>query len=494
MDKNYFFRRQFLIGKNIENKLCWDYIDLKNEFKLFYNGDLEISIKENKDRKLILIGYALDPDNFKFNNSNILENLLNNNKFNDLFNKTCSFGGRWLIIYVSNDEFKILTDPTSLRRIYYTIDDEFLIGSDPNIINYFKEQKKSSDNQLYKYLNSSYYELEEKIWFSDRTKYNNIRKVLPNKYLDIDKRTTYRFWVDLPNDFTYEQNLKRIAHILINELKAISLRDRGIIQSISAGLDSRIMYAASKRANLSPIYFVSTKNILSDNDPDIYMPKKILKDYGDELIVLSNLEDFREDFLNIYNKNVDEARKLPKNLTIQALMDNYDNFYMITGNIAEVIENYYDRDVAYSGKEISEILGIPKYITFFNDSFDEWINETRSFLNDHNDIIPMKLFHWELDTGSWGTFYQAESDIAVDEFPPFNNREIFLRFWKCSNLKKYGKKEVYLDLLRILDKNLLNYPINPLTLKGKILKAIHLKLSYRRRMQLKILIRKLKQQ
>ncbi|MDY3007037.1 hypothetical protein [Anaerococcus porci] len=489
MEKELLFRRQFIIGKNIDNKLNWNKTQLSNELVLYNHKDLNIEIEENDETKFILLGFAVDPDHISWSNSDIIKNIAKKSRnFKSMAELTINLGGRWLIIFDRDNELKILTDPASLRRLFYTKTNELLIGSSIAIINYYKEQNLSKDPKLLKFINSKFYRINEDEWYIDGTIYDNIFKVLPNTYLDVIKRKTFRFWIDIDKT-GYEENIKRVADILVNEIKALYSRTDNVFLSISSGLDSRIMLGAIHKANLDIKAFVSTMNFLTEKSSDVYIPKKILSDYGEELIILNNLEELREDFLDIYERSIESARKLPKNLTIQAIYDRFDNPYIITGNVAEVIAHDFDKDDAKDGAELSKLIGIPKDIDYFNKYLDQWLDSIKPLLEEHEDIIPMKLFRWEIITGNWGTLYQAESDIANEEFPPFNNREIFLRFWQASLEKNCGKHEVYIDVLKLLDEKLLNYPINPLNRKEKITKFLKNNISHTNYMRLRNLLK-----
>ena len=142
MKEKLLFRRQFIIGKNLENKLEWDKENLVDGLTLYNHADLQKESVSLGNKKLILLGYIINPDNFKEDNKIIIEKLFENSyDFDDLIKQTVNLAGRWLILYINNDEFKILTDPSSLRRIFYTKKDELIIGSDTSIINYFKKQE-----------------------------------------------------------------------------------------------------------------------------------------------------------------------------------------------------------------------------------------------------------------------------------------------------------------------------------------------------------------
>lgn len=52
---------------------------------------------------------------------------------------------------------------------------------------------------------------------------------------------------------------------------------------------------------------------------------------------------------------------------------------------------------------------------------------------------------------NWGSQYQQEADLAMEEFAPFNNREIILRLLDLSKNKDY--KDVFDDIIIILIQN-----------------------------------------
>ena len=63
----------------------------------------------------------------------------------------------------------------------------------------------------------------------------------------------------------------------------------------------------------------------------------------------------------------------------------------------------------------------------------------------------MKLFYWEMRMPNWGSQYQQEADLAMEESAPFNNREIILKLLDLSKNKDY--KDVFDDIIIILIQN-----------------------------------------
>lgn len=63
---------------------------------------------------------------------------------------------------------------------------------------------------------------------------------MPNSYLDIKTGKVSDFWIDIDKK-SYEENIKIVSELLVDELKAISLRPGEKIQSLTAGYDSRVI-------------------------------------------------------------------------------------------------------------------------------------------------------------------------------------------------------------------------------------------------------------
>lgn len=229
-------------------------------------------------------------------------------------------------------------------------------------------------------------------------------------------------------------------------------------------------------------------NILRKDSADIVVASKILKDYDKDLKIIDNLKELDDEFLKIYKKNIDKASVLPKTLTIQYFFDKNEDLIHVTGNNSAVFKDYYEKTSAENGKEISKLIGIPKDLKIFEKDFDSWIEEVREIvLND--DLDMMKLFYWENRLPNWGCQYQAESDIAIEEFPPFNNREIFLRLLNASKDSKKSEEDIFKDIIKYLDPNLLSYPFNPESGSQRIKSFIKSKVSKRTWEKIKSLLK-----
>lgn len=480
---DFSFRRQFIIKEGIGPK-DWKNISLLDDYKIFLHPDLGFYQSFCKERSLILLGFIIDPYKAEDLNQDIIDRLIKDClDFDTLLEKSKSMSGRWVLIYKDGKEIKIFTDPSGLRQVHFS-NDFSIIGSDTALINKYLQKNPRDDEDFKAYISSKFYKINEMEWYGPSSFYKNINKLIPNHYIDLGGKSVRRFWLKF-DKLSYDESIKRVGDILINELRAIDKRDIKKVQSLTGGFDSRLIFGASHRAGVDFPIFLSTMNKLDRNSPDIKIAQNILNDYGKKLYIIDDLEDLRDDFLNLYKKSIDNAQILDKTLTIQYFYDRKEDFVHISGNLSAVFKDYYDKEMIKNGKDISRLVGIPKDLKIFDNYFNIWLDDAKDIASKEN-IDIMKLFYWENRLPNWGVQYIQEQDIAMEEYPPFNNREIFLR------LLYLNKKEemIFKDLLAYLDPKLLAYPINPKSAIAGLKDFVKSRISKRSWEKLKTIIKK----
>ena len=492
MNEKLLFRRQFVITKRANKLKSWKESNLFDEYNLYTHPDLNVIDIRIDDKRAILLGFFVDPDHINYSDYNILKTMLEkSNNFSDFQKKSLSLTGRWILIFLSDREKKIFSDPATSRHIYYSTGSEMIIASNPNTINFYVNHPKNDDPEYLEYTSSKFYNINEGEWYLDLTGYKDIFKLLPNHYYDMDSNKSQRYWIDV-NYNNYNNTIDRVRDLLVNSFKAIDKRDYYKILSLTSGFDSRVIYAASSYAGIDTKYFLSTMNILKANNPDLAIAKKILNDDNKKLIILDKLDPLTDEFTYYYKKNIADSQILPKTLTAQYLLEspNFpDNTLYITGNNSAVFKDYYEKREASSGKEIAKLTGMPKKYTIFDESFDKRIQENESLINEAK-INMMDLFYWEHRLANFGVKYVANQDIAVDEFSAFNNREIFVLLMKAKYENKIDHNVIFKDIINKLDPKLMTYPINPSSGKDKLANFVKKNVSKRTWENIKLVSKK----
>ncbi|HDR6246177.1 TPA: hypothetical protein QCU24_003962 [Bacillus cereus] len=494
-NKGLTYRRQFILGCNYVEKLeNWKRTPLKNGLNLTSHPDLELTQVECNGIELTLLGFFIDPYNPKRSNQDNLECILDGaNSFDDVLKNTYSYSGRWVIIYNDPKESKVFNDPCGMRQVYYTIKDKKIwCGSQPNILADVLNYKQDTDSNLVEFISSPNFEKEEKSWFGEGTLFREIKHLMPNKYLNLNNKTTKRYWIDEESTLSLDETVVSVCEILKGSLIAIEERYNPML-AVTAGWDSRVLLAASKSIKENVHYFVSTMNTLNPEHMDIKIPNTLLNKLGLKLNVISNISPLRKEFKDVLEKNVSMARDLPKTLTIQHHYDYLGDKININGNASEIARMYYGE---YHPENINtvylaDISGYSscKYVIH---SLEKWYLEAKEVSKDHN-IDIMDLFYWEQRMGNWGTMYQAEQDIAIEEFCPFNNRKLLMQLLKVD--KKYRRSpdyKIYQKIIRNLWEETLSEPINPVNLKGKVKRVIIKIMPESMKRNLKSLVKSLK--
>lgn len=463
------YRRQFLMGKNASIK-GWEVVEIKNDLRAAVHPDLEYEQIIVGNCHITLLGYLINPYHPNNNNLDNLKMLaVGVETFEDLIKNTYEYSGRWVLIYNNQQEVKLMNDPCGMRQVYYKFDETGIwCGSQPTIIANTIGVDRNTDEDVLEYLSSDYYENEERPWYGDGTAYKGVKHLIPNHYLNLGTGKVTRFWIENEEINNFEQSVEEAKEILTGSLTAINNRFDPML-AVTAGWDSRLLLAATKHIKEDIYYFISTMNIFNNEHMDIKTPKNLLEKLELKLHVIDDLPELREEFMGVLEKNVFNARRLPKTLTIQYHNDFLSDKISVNGNGSEIARSFYghkhpnDIDVDY----LLKIIACPKY-PYIEYELEKWLGEAKK-VSKEKGIHLMDLFYWEQRMGNWGSMYQSEQDIAIDEFSPYNNRKLLMTLLKVDVQYRISPEHLlYKRLIEDLWSDTLSEPINPESLKMKV--------------------------
>ena len=462
------YRRQFLLTSEDVN-LCWHKTQVNNTLHVYNHPDLNVEVYGKDNRKIILLGYIIDSEQ-SISQSEILSNLINSSgNFSELCGLTYALTGRFVLIYVENQEVKILNDPCGLRSVYYSFEeDRIFIGSSPMIIADVQGKKETKNTQILEFINSPEFTLNESAWFGDKTIFDNIFHVMPNHYLDCEKQKVERYWIGKITNLNLTDVVMSVGEMLQNSIVEMSRRVP-IQLAVTAGWDSRILLAASKQTKVTTKYFVSSMDILPDSHMDIKIPNLLAKNNDFEIEVIRNITEIDEEFIEILKRNVMNARVLPKTKTIYHFYRNKEKRVTINGNASEISRLFYGivADEFVTAEYLAKLMNYEKF-EFVVAEFQSWLDNTREFAKT-NQIPLLDLFYWEQRMGNWGVHYPNEQDIAVDEFTPFNNRKLIIELMCIQNeYREESNNVLYKQIIESMWPELMQVPVNPLSLKQKV--------------------------
>ncbi len=472
-EEQLLFRRQYIAGpRYIDTLPGWQKIAISDEWVVTAHPDLEVTQVCKEELQLTLLGFFIDPYHPEHNNQEVLEHLGKRaHTFTDIAALTENLGGRWVLICKEGESVKIFHDMCGLRQIFYTIHmQEQWFSSQPSLLLEFVEHSFPLDQWSMSFMNSPQFEYTERSWPGDATPYQHIKHLLPNHYLDLQERKVVRYWPTKSLPVMRIDEVVEEAAVILKGLLEGAARRYSLMLPVSAGWDSRTLLAASKAIKEEMFFYVSKHGRLTDESPDIDVPRRLFPRLGLPFHVLDCRETMDESFKQLFERNVTLARNIPKALTIYHHFKYSQGMVNVCGNGSEIA-----RKCVYTYYDVKTIT--PKFlakISFYKNNefaiyqYDRWLQEVKHYPEEYR-INLLDLHYWEQRMGNWGAMYPAEQDIAVEEFSPFNHKRLITVLMSVD--EKYRRPPHYLlyhELIRKLWGDVLIEPINP----QPIIKAI----------------------
>lgn len=470
------FRRQYLLGPAFIDQLSsWSRIAIEGVGYLTFHPDLRVTQVSSCEKSLTLLGYILDPNQPHHSDQEILERLLENlNSADELVNALERLAGRYAIVLRLKNHRRILTDPAGFRQVFYhrNRSGSILCGSQPGIFAHCGELQE--DPEFAEFSRSRYFRSDAEYWFPGTgSPYKDVRHLLPNTYLDLDNGSAVRYWpnANLPS-ITVDECVEATAPILKGTIAAAAHRFK-LALAITAGLDSRILFAASNDNQNSIFYYTQSSGTQQNNRGDILVPRQLLAMLGLEHHSVVCPENIDPGFLGIYEKNFPFAH-LSKGAKIFSSYElfNPTGFVVVNGVGNEITRCFYHSCSLENmdGSALAKAAGMDNEAYAIN-RFQEWLE---SIAPNRFNFDLRDLFYWEQRMGNWAAMVFAEADIAHETLSPYNCRYLLTNFLSVDVKHRQGPSyTLYRQLIKRLWPEALLVPINPpRTLGGKVKKAI----------------------
>lgn len=485
-NKKLHFRRQFILGpKEVYPSDDWACIKIMKNLFLSTHPDLSVHKTEEKNNIILLIGYILDPYHTFWDSDQIVQYLIkSSSNIDDLFENISVMGGRYVLIARINDESIIFNDPVGYRQIYYTIDKEgntWCASQPARIAEAIEinedERIKNELNKIELFKDTSEYWLPGEL-----TIYNNVHHLIPNHYLNLDKKRVYRFW---PKNNIEPLSLNEVAEDSSKLMQGImkSAANRfNLALGVTAGADTRVILAASKDIANKIYFFTYTHPGLDENGPDIAIPRQILEANGLDHHIIPYDDNMDDDFKYHFFQNTQIPRVMKgnnANTVYKYFKKTSKEMLVCNGEIGGIAKRFYRLPyfLPLNGTVLS-ILTKMAGSKHIEESHERWL-ESAKIAQKHG-IHILDLLYLEGRMANWSSMATSEYDIAFDSLSPFNCRRIIQNFlYAPKNYRKSGSYKIHNALINYMWPELSKYPINPqIGIKNKIKKRIFYSNTY----------------
>jgi len=419
------FRRQFLLGpRPFAPTPHWTHRALRHGLTLSVHPDLQVFSETLGATSVALLGFALDPFNPARNETDIVHSLTAGaSDVLKLSSLTKPLAGRWAIIYQNSEGTYLFTDPCGFRAVFFYRDgNDFWCGSQPEIIKANCRLRWNTDEKLLQFLLSPRLGPRRIRMVGTKTVYEGCLHLLPNHYLDVNRFEQVRYFPTgtLP-DLATSDVIDTCRAMLEGIFAGIVARQK-VMMALTAGWDSRVLLAASRKVSQEIEYYIDQTGVLPEYHPDVRVPRRLAKRLGIGFVVLDSADDMPGWFSSVLAANVTGARMLPKTRTICAMLASGESRIVINGVGGEISRNNWDDGGlnlrALAPRELVRMFWIVDH-PFSVQEAERWQQVLLTLDDRVNSTV---LFFWEHRLGNWGAQYVAEQDIAVDTLHPFNCR------------------------------------------------------------------------
>jgi hypothetical protein len=412
---------------------------------LYYHPELVITRSTLGEKELIMLGSMYDWETPAQSNQQLLDSLICTNSFEKFLVELSKYAGHYVILYCDNTSFLIINDAAAQREIYY--DTSFTtFGSQPKLMCEVIDPKQHTLPKAVEFYASREF-LSRKMFVGDTTHLENIKHLLPNHYLDINKKETVRYFPSMPvARLSVKEVTPRAAQMLKGYIKAVAMRKK-LAMAVTGGYDSRVLFLASLDEDCT--YFVLQHKNMDANHYDITVPQRLTKLHARSFEVIPDAETFED-----VSDSVDFQRVIPR------AGKYFENHIYLNGNVSEIARSYLSFSKKISAEDLAFIGGYHRS-AFVADIYSRWIENVTIFQTNGYDM--MDMYYWEEKMGIRAAKEKTMMNvIGKEEFSPFCSRDLLVLLLSTPHKDRdYYMNKLYNSILLELSPQALKIPINP---------------------------------
>jgi hypothetical protein len=252
-------------------------------------------------------------------------------------------------------------------------------------------------------------------------------------------------------------------------MQAVAMRFR-LSLALTAGRDSRLILASSKKIAEQIHYFTGIYWTLNKKSPDIVIPAKLLSQFNIKYQAIQCPNKMSPAFAKIYNANVTPVHEVYGTIAQGFYAKLPQDRVMLIGSAIPIVKgacHSYRQNDKITPSVFAKAMNVSDSVFALNSTL-EWLNGTR---NNIYNIDIMDLFQWEILEGNWQAMSQLEWDLVTKEiFVPYNNRYLITLMLGVEKTHRINPEyRLHEALIRKMWPELLKLPINTYEKKSKII-------------------------
>lgn len=411
------------------------------KYTVYTDGNTPFVCASNETVACAIFGIAVNVVTGKKDNlaKEIVENCSN---MEDLVAYEQLLGGKYMLLYRNEERYYVLCDATSSIPIYYNTDEPFICASNcQDIVN--ARQYRIDEELAYIRKNG---DISQAMPY-DITPFRQIKQLIPNHYLDVNKQVSVRFVNSLHKQKSISvEEATDIALPMIKNILNLYLQRYKIYCPITSGRDSRVVLSFLQDAHAAFTCYTIKHPEHNNRSQDVVIPV--------ELCEKVNLE-------HKIVKDITLSEVLIKQMDLILGKECYS---LRTLRIAQTINEYFGDGAIINGdiigqvgkcslhRDIPSVFATPSYFrcklhNYSNGAklqLKQWMDEIK---RSGEKVNYFDLFSVENRLGRWAgqenTIYNTLGQVYLNIF---NSRSIIYT-WSAVEREKRKKSLLHLDLL-----------------------------------------------
>ena len=463
------FRRQFILGPAfVENFSGWRRIEIRKRIRVTAHPDLPVTHARSGPCSVTLLGYMLDPQNPESTDREIVGRLLDGLRrglsAEVAPEATEALGGRWVLVVDDGVRVLLFQDPMGLRSAFWTdpsMTGAVWVASQPAPLAELLglERDKAAQDEFVS--SDVYREWAEYRWPADATPYRAVRRLLPNRMLDVLGGRTKRYWPARGlRRFSLEECVEAASGLLVGLIRAAARRFP-LSLATTAGWDTRLILAASKDVAGELSFFTF---LHSERKADITTAPRLVRRLGFSHTMIDFPDRASAEFASLYKRNVTDAHEAWAGIAEAGCSAWPEGRVCMTGNGAEIVRSRPLPAEPLTARNLARWMSPDNRFrdrlasnSFALKAWGRWLAD----LPERTDILPWDLFFWDTDCGYFAATGEAEFDIVYESFTPFSCRRLLETMLGVEEQWRLEKQPAhYLAIIRRLWPEALSEPIN----------------------------------
>ena len=459
------FRNQYILtNKAIKVTEDINQLSIAN-FSLHFGKDIEHYTIQKGNKQITLLGYVFHCYNNKIEQE-LITNLFELNEQALLDELDCWCGH--FVVFIAGETFQVYNDACASFKVFYGENDGYKsIGSDPKILTRFLNFKEDKRPEKLKFYQSDYF-LKNKIRAGNETKFAKLFQLTANQHLNIgDLESRRNFPRRKRIEISEQEACGKLMPIFNNLILNINKR-YNIYTSVTAGFDSRVSMAATKKYSKEITYYTFKFPNKAEDYIDYRIPKQITSKLNLKYILKPLINKLPE----IEKEKILSSYTTPR---LKAFLQYFEEFpknekenILMTGGVSEVAKNYLENVPISTGKHIVRAIHFPDNAYLFN-YYQSWLDKNQLTINSF-DYNLLDIVHWEQDITSFAGQNMHYAHQYTKIISIFNCTKV-LEIMLAVNTEKRDAKDpkFYKYLVNEMWPELNEFPYNP-SLKEQLIR------------------------